>query len=75
MRAHEIENWVLKIIEQVESGQPHILRDYPRRVMNKLDGWITDLRAIANLPEANQEAIDIEGQSNRGESDDTLPKQ
>ena len=51
------------------------LRDYPRRVMNKLDGWITDLRAIANLPEANQEAIDIEGQSNRGESDDTLPKQ
>ena len=49
MRAHEIENWVLKIIEQVESGQPN--EDY--RVELK-----------AEWPDAKKAARRIAGHAN-----------
>jgi len=44
------------------------LRDYPRRVMNKLDSWIADLHASAALPDTNGEVIDIEGQPNESDN-------
>jgi len=44
MRAHEIENWVLRIIEQVESGQPN--EDYRVELKAK---WLDAKKAARRI--------------------------
>jgi hypothetical protein len=57
MRAHEIENWVLKIIEQVESGQPN-------------EDFRVELKAY--WPDARKAARQIAGHANAAHGEPIL---
>ena len=57
MRAHEIENWVLKIIEQVESGQPN-------------EDFRVELKA--HWPDAQKAARQIAGHANAAHGEPIL---